>query len=39
MQQLRAAFDAAGRCNPGKIFPTPGACVEVTRPRHRQVAL
>ncbi len=26
------------RCNPGKIFPTPGACVEVTRPR-RQVPL
>lgn len=36
MQALRAAFDPARRCNPGKIFPTPGACVEVTRP-HRQV--
>ena len=36
MQQLRAVFDPERRCNPGKIFPTPGACVEVTRPR-RQV--
>jgi glycolate oxidase len=36
MQALRAAFDPDQRCNPGKIFPTPGACVEVTRPR-RQV--
>ena len=36
MQQLRAVFDPEHRCNPGKIFPTPGACVEVSRPR-RQV--
>ena len=36
MQQLRAVFDPQQRCNPGKIFPTPGACVEVSRPR-RQV--
>ncbi|MGH7786025.1 MAG: FAD-binding oxidoreductase [Candidatus Binatia bacterium] len=36
MQRLRAVFDPEQRCNPGKIFPTPGACVEVTRP-HRQV--
>jgi hypothetical protein len=21
MQQLRAAFDPGGRCNPGKVFP------------------
>jgi len=33
MQQLRAVFDPERRCNPGKIFPTPGACVEVRRPR------
>jgi glycolate oxidase len=33
MQQLRAVFDPQRRANPGKIFPTPGACVEVTRPR------
>jgi glycolate oxidase len=36
MQQLRAVFDPDQRCNPGKIFPTPGGCVEVSRPR-RQV--
>ena len=36
MQQLRAVFDPDRRCNPGKIFPTPGACVEVSKPR-RQV--
>src|SRR5262245_33175348 len=38
MQQLRAVFDPDRRCNPGKIFPTPGACVEVSKPR-RQVPL
>ena len=38
MQRLRAVFDPAGRANPGKIFPTPGGCVEVGRPR-RQVPL
>ncbi len=36
MQQLRAVFDPERRCNPGKIFPAPGGCVEVGRPR-RQV--
>ncbi|GIW44909.1 MAG: lactate dehydrogenase [Candidatus Binatia bacterium] len=38
MRALRQAFDPDERCNPGKIFPTPGGCVEVTRPR-RQVPL
>jgi glycolate oxidase len=38
MSQLRRVFDPDVRCNPGKIFPTPGACVETTRP-HRQAAL
>ncbi len=38
MSQLRRVFDPLERCNPGKIFPTPGACVETTRP-HRQVPL
>jgi glycolate oxidase len=38
MAQLRHVFDPDERCNPGKIFPTPGACVETTRP-HRQAAL
>jgi len=35
MQQLRQVFDPEGRCNPGKIFPTPGVCVETTRPMRR----
>jgi glycolate oxidase len=38
MSQLRRVFDPEVRCNPGKIFPTPGACVETTRP-HRQAAM
>ncbi len=38
MSQLRRVFDPELRCNPGKIFPTPGACVETTRP-HRQAAM
>src|SRR6266700_3122805 len=29
MQLLRCAFDPAGLCNPGKVFPTPGMCGEV----------
>lgn len=36
MQALRRAFDPQERCNPGKIFPAPGGCVEVSQPR-RQV--
>ncbi|MGQ4404720.1 FAD-linked oxidase C-terminal domain-containing protein [Streptomyces hayashii] len=28
MQRLRTAFDPAGLCNPGKIFPTPRLCGE-----------
>lgn len=32
MLRLKRAFDPDGYCNPCKIFPTPGQCVE-TRPR------
>jgi glycolate oxidase len=32
MQRLRRAFDPAGLCNPGKIFPTPRLCGEVPGP-------
>ena len=28
MDRLRAAFDPAGLCNPGKVFPTPALCGE-----------
>ncbi|ACY98810.1 FAD-linked oxidase C-terminal domain-containing protein [Thermomonospora curvata] len=33
MQMVRCAFDPAGLCNPGKIFPTPRLCGEVPRVR------
>jgi glycolate oxidase len=32
MQQVRGAFDPAGLCNPGKVFPTPRLCGEVPGP-------
>src|SRR5262245_21412188 len=32
MQRLRCAFDPAGICNPGKVFPTPRLCGEVPGP-------
>jgi len=38
MRALRAVFDPDQRANPGKIFPTPGACVEITRPRKQASA-
>jgi glycolate oxidase len=34
MQLLRCAFDPAGLCNPGKVFPTPRLCGEVPGVRH-----
>ncbi|MGH3798299.1 MAG: FAD-linked oxidase C-terminal domain-containing protein [Pseudonocardiaceae bacterium] len=36
MQRLRCAFDPAGICNPGKVFPTPRLCGEVPG-RHKGV--
>ena len=36
MQLLRAAFDPAGLCNPGKVFPSPRLCGEVPRRRSRE---
>jgi glycolate oxidase len=35
MTELRRAFDPRSLCNPDKMLPTPGSCVEVTRPRPR----
>ncbi|MDX6591281.1 MAG: glycolate oxidase [Gaiellales bacterium] len=32
MHRLRCGFDPAGRCNPGKVFPTPRLCGEVPGP-------
>jgi glycolate oxidase len=28
MRQVRMVFDPHGICNPGKVFPTPGRCLE-----------
>jgi len=28
MARLKRGFDPEGRCNPGKVFPTPGRCLE-----------
>jgi glycolate oxidase len=35
MQRVRAVFDPAGLCNPGKVFPTPRLCGEVPGPYRR----
>jgi glycolate oxidase len=32
MHRLRCGFDPDGRCNPGKVFPTPRLCGEVPGP-------
>jgi glycolate oxidase len=29
MQHIKDGWDPAGICNPGKVFPTPGRCVEI----------
>jgi len=29
MRAVKASFDPHKLCNPGKIFPTPGRCVEL----------
>jgi glycolate oxidase len=38
MQRVRKAFDPAGLCNPGKIFPTPRLCGEVPGPYRQHPA-
>jgi glycolate oxidase len=38
MQRLRCAFDRAGICNPGKVFPTPRLCGEVPGPYRQHPA-
>jgi glycolate oxidase len=37
MQRVKAAFDPAGLCNPGKMFPTAGRCLELFARRGRAV--
>jgi hypothetical protein len=38
MRRLRAIFDPRGLCNPGKVIPAPGQCVE-TGESHRKLPL
>lgn len=39
MKRLKAAFDPAGLCNPGKLFPSGHGCMEVSLKKRRSVAL
>ena len=38
MNRLRCGFDPQGRCNPGKVFPTPRLCGEVPGPYRQHPA-
>ena len=35
MARLRSAFNPEGRCSPGKMFPTAGACIEPSKAGRR----
>jgi glycolate oxidase len=35
MQRVKEAFDPAGLCNPDKMFPTAGRCLELFARRGR----
>ena len=37
MQKVRAVFNPHHLCNPGKVFPTPGRCVEIGPPLTEKV--
>src|ERR671935_143505 len=39
MRRVKAAWDQHGLCNPGKVLPTPGACVDVAETRHGRSVL
>ena len=34
MRNVKNAWDVHGLCNPGKVLPTPGSCIDVTETRH-----
>ena len=34
MRRVKVAWDQHGLCNPGKVLPMPGACVDVAETRH-----
>jgi glycolate oxidase len=37
MRRVKDAIDPSGLCNPGKLFPTPGRCLEIFGTRGRPV--
>lgn len=37
MKRVKAVFDPEGRCNPAKVFPTPGRCGEVRGASQRRL--
>ena len=37
MERVRTVFDPEGRCNPAKVFPTPGRCGEVRGTAQRRL--
>jgi glycolate oxidase len=37
MQKVRSVFNPLNLCNPGKVFPTPGRCVELGPPATEKV--
>jgi glycolate oxidase len=39
MRRVKAAWDQHGLCNPGKVLPMPGACVDVAETRHGKAIL
>jgi glycolate oxidase len=39
MRRTKAAWDQHGLCNPGKVLPMPGACVDVAETRHGRAVL
>jgi len=39
MRRLRAVWDPLGLCNPGKVLPSPGRCVEPGSGTGRKVPL
>jgi glycolate oxidase len=39
MRQVKVAWDEHGLCNPGKVLPTPGLCIDVAETRHGRTVL
>jgi glycolate oxidase len=39
MRSVKTAWDEHGLCNPGKVLPTPGLCIDVAETRHGRTVL